>query len=422
VRAAGFFSGGFLQLPAAAGECEQQRAVSGLPCSLMTMTLPPTTGIPLEDEWANTGWEGPLALADRLTARQQAAALEALRSVFPRSLAPGLRRDRHPVVASQMTTAGRLGLLEIGLAIAAVPAGSEEIQRLRDADQYEGVVGELRVGLMFKRAGGKLRRPAAVGPHRCEYIVAFDDGAQLAIEVKTANEAERELEGTCVSYELLMALMERLAWIERFVPHARATFDFDPTILELSSRRDVGRDRFNQAVRDVVGRVWDALESGAGIRTVDLGGVGRLEIADEPSIAGVQFSAKGPISSPDEIERRLRRNYLAKASKQTRASALPGIVVLDVQRNMSARNALDLLAGWAQRQESLAALLLIDRSTVAGDQRLCGAVDILPGPRFDAAEVALASALETCADQHLHYNPLCTPSTPCPFEWLPRLA
>src|SRR5580704_12744267 len=109
--------------------------------------------LPIDDDWVASWWEVPLASADRLTARGAETARAVLRSTFPPSLVPSLRAERHPIVSHQFTIAGRLGLLELGLAIACVPAEADDIQRLRDPAEYEGVAAELRGALMFLRAG-----------------------------------------------------------------------------------------------------------------------------------------------------------------------------------------------------------------------------------------------------------------------------
>lgn len=376
--------------------------------------------LPIDDDWVENWWEVPLGLADRLTALGAVTARDALRSTFPPSLIPTLRAERHPIVSHQFTIVGRLGLLELGLAIACVPAEPDDIQRLRDPAEYEGVAAELRAGLMLVRAGARVARPPHTGRKRCEYVATFPNGERLAIEVKYPSESERELDAARVSYELLMALMERLHWLPLVVPGAWATFHFAPTILDLGDREGVDPERLREAVDGIVERVAGALAGGSWYGTVDLGRLGSFELREDERVVGVQFAGAGPEMEPRKLGGRLRRNLLNKAARQVGETKLPGIVVLDVQRDALARNALWFLAGWARRRESLAALVVIDRSSVAGHGGLHGAVDILPGPRFDAARDALSRALEVCGDGHLHYSPLSSFPSPCPFTWLPR--
>jgi hypothetical protein len=377
--------------------------------------------LPIDDDWVASWWDGPLALADRLRPRGAETARAALRSIFPPSLVPWLRAERHPIVSHQFTIAGRLGLLELGLAIACVPADQEDVQRLRNPAEYEGVAAELRSALMFLRAGARLERPPQTRDERCEYIATFPSGERLAIEVKYPSQSERELDGARVSSELLMALMDRLHWLPLVVPAAWATFHFAPTILDLGDRAGTDPDRLRDAVDGAVKLVAAALRGGSPYGTVDLGRLGSFEVREDPRVLGVQFAAAGPELEPRKVGGRLRRNLLNKAARQVGETKLSGIVVLDIQRDALARNALRFLAGWARQRESLAALVVIDRSSVAGQGGLHGAVDILPGPMFDTGRNALARAFEICGSGHLHYSPLSSFSDPCPFTWLARV-
>jgi hypothetical protein len=133
----------------------------------------------------------------------------------------------------------------------------------------------------------------------------------------------------------------------------------------------------------------------------------------------VLLDADGPEASARDLALRVRR-LLNKAVRQIDEAGLPGVIILDLQRDHLARNAIGFWAQWAQRKQSLAALLVISRSSSASDGRMYGEIDVLPGPRVDATEDVLSDMLSICTDGHLHYNPLSTPSTPCPCTWLPR--
>jgi hypothetical protein len=223
--------------------------------------------LPIDDDWVGSGWEAPIASADRLTARGTETALTALRSTFPPSLVPSLREERHPIVAHQFTNTGRLALLELGLAIACIPAEEDDIQRLRDPAECEGVAAELRAALMFLRAGARVMRPPRTGRERCEYIAVFPSGEQFAIEVKFPSTGDRELDASRVGMELFMSLMGRLAWLSSKVRGARATFHFAPSIVDLGDRHGVNRNLLAQSVDDAVARVSAAIGLGGHLKS-----------------------------------------------------------------------------------------------------------------------------------------------------------
>lgn len=377
---------------------------------------------PMADDWTERCWEAPLAAADRLTPQLRGISCAALRSVFPPSLVDTLRAARHPIVAHQFTVAGRLGLLELGLAVASLPAADDDIHRLRDPGEFEGAAAELRGGLMLQIAGGRLQRPPHIPERqRCEYIAEFPGGHRLALEVKCPNQGDEERDVERVSSDFFMEFMHRFRWLSPALPPGRATIHLAPSLLDLQlgDRTAVDSLRVRQVVEDAAERIMEALRTGF-TPTISLGSIGTLEIRPDPLMNGVFLDARGPDVSARDLALRVRR-LLNKAVRQIYEAHLPGLIILDLQRDHLARNAIGFWAQWAQRKQSVAAVLVISRSCSATDGRMYGEVDVLPGPRLSAVEKVLSDVLTVCADGHLHYNPLSTPSTPCPCTWLRRL-
>src|SRR5579871_5865879 len=129
-----------------------------VPGSCMEPVTP--SPFPIERNWVDdSGWKAPLCVVDRLSAAEVDGARDVLRTVFPPSMTDELRATNHPVVAEQYTYVGRLLLLELGLAIVYAGADEAEINRLRTADQYDGVSAEMRASFIFVRDGAQLARP-----------------------------------------------------------------------------------------------------------------------------------------------------------------------------------------------------------------------------------------------------------------------
>jgi hypothetical protein len=360
---------------------------------------------PMHAEWTRRDWERVVPLANKLGAESIRTALEALRTLFPPEFVGVLPFGGHPLVAQQVTYPGRLRLLELGHAIARVGIDATDIARLRDPSEYESTAAELRAALMFERAGAVLERPPLVrGAKRCEYI-GVADGWRFAIEAKLPDISDEERDTLVVETQLLRELMGRLDWLGATLGGVRATFHFAPTILTLGNRFGPSPEVFDRAIDAALLALRAAASRGSLLGTTELGAIGTLAIRKEPMLERIQFDGFSPSIEPGLFMRRLRRN-LNYAIQQITAAGLPGIIVLDTDRQTLARNALGLLARWAEGKAPLAALLLVDRDS---------GVDVLPGRRFAEAEGLLAEALELCDDGHLHYDPLSHLVTPCPL-------
>jgi len=131
----------------------------------------------------------------------------------------------------------------------------------------------------------------------------------------------------------------------------------------------------------------------------------------------LDYGTYGP--SDEAIFERLVRPAEKAVNKQMATHPhLPGILVLDVDACGLARNGLDLLAAWAARQPQLGVIIVIEREYAAAASYVN--VRFLHGPRV--REVAdVGRAFEYCDAGHLHYQPLCTPASPCEsLFWLSR--
>jgi hypothetical protein len=379
--------------------------------------------LPIKPNWVDDPyWEQPLAAVDRVTAHGVLLARGALREVFPQSLTHELVASAHPVVAEQFTYVGRLRLLELGLAIALAGAEDAEVDRLRKAAEFDGVAAELRASLMLVRAGARLERPiGAPGRMLCERLATFPGGERLSLEAKLPDESERDLHLVRVESTLIGELMQRFEWLQTHVSAARATFHFAPEISELLGSEGA-TDRRNAAIEQAVERVRAAVSEGSPFTTIELGVLGTLAIRPEAALQNLQFDAFGPPMDARRTKRRLTRNLLSKAANQVSETGLPGVIILDLRRDYAAINAVGLLDRWAMQRPSLAAILVVDSTVMATDGRMYGNVDVVPGPRFSEVSTVLAGAFDSCSSGHVHYNPLCTPSSPCPLAWLARVA
>jgi hypothetical protein len=378
---------------------------------------------PITADWARHSWERPLAAVDQIPAEGVTFALGALRFVFPPSLTEALSAAGHPVVLEQHTYSGRLRLLELGLAIACTGADESDVGRLRNAQEYEGVAAELRAAMMFVRAGARLERPRPTsGTGLCERLATFPSGEQFAVEVKLPAVGDDELDASRVQSTLMLRLIRRFSWIGSRVSEARLTFHFAPTIGMLGDRHGIDEIRMRAAVDEGVALVRLAIAQGSPFKTIALGLLGHVTIRHDAGCDAVQFDAFGPPIDPTKSSRRLTRNLLNKGARQVSPTGLPGIIVLDVNRNYSATGAIGGLARWARRKPQLAALLVTESSVMGSDGRMYGTVDVVPGPRYEAAAEMLAATLDICVDGHVHYNPLCGLPSPCPMTWRPRCA
>lgn len=369
---------------------------------------------PLKSDWTQTHWDRLRAVVDRLTPQEFEAALAWLHDVFPPDLADSLWARNHPVASHQYSYVGRLSLLELGHALAIVPPDDYAVRRLRQPDEYEGVAAERRVALLLVRAGAQLEPIGAVGGKRCEYVARLPDGQRLAVEVKlpSMGESERKLELATLHFKA--ELEKHMLWLQECVPGARVTFHFSREIADLVDHGEVNSEQLRSCV-EAVERVRAAMYRNSPPGQIDLGRIGTLDISQGSPNRRVQFDAFEPLRSVRELSRRVTRNLLKDAMTQIGAARLPGVVVLDIYRDVVVGNATDALRNWASQQSSLAALLILDRTVVASDGRMYGSVNVLPGPERRSAMPLFRRAFDTCVAGHCHYNPLCTPSSPCPM-------
>lgn len=373
----------------------------------------------MKPSWTDECWDTAASLADRLSPRSVERARTVLRAVFPQALTDMLVQMDHPVVAKQLTYPGRGHLLELGVAVGTLHKQLQDVKRLRNADEYESVASEYRAGLMFRRAGAVLECPShEPGRARCEFVAKFPDGYRLAIEVKLPKVSDVQCCVMRVQHELLIKLIDRFHWLSAMSPSARAHFCFAPNVMELIDQHAVDHLKLSCWVDDAVLRATDSIRRGPLFGTIDLGRVGLLQFHKEAGLAGIQFSASGPPQDAKKRSRQLQRNLLNKAAKQTTEAQFPGVIVLDTERDGLIKNTLTFLQDWANRQPSLAAVLMIERDVIAN--RMYGNVDIVFGPRFDEAMPALSTLFDVCEKGHLHYNPLSSLVTPCPCVWLPN--
>jgi hypothetical protein len=386
-----------------------------------TPQLPPTR-LAHHPNWASTLWERVIAAANRLEPRVSQAALAGLSHAFPPELQAQLEDQRHPVVAKQLTHAGRSRLLELGLAIVALPASAEDIARLRDPNEFPGCAAELIAGLMFRRQRVKLVRPPKIrGKKRCEYIGAFRDAQCYAIEVKHLEWSEELSELEPALGSLTLELMQRMSWLSEKLrselPSGLACFQLSDAIRNLGNRSAVDfeeiRSRCHAASDYLQGQLAGSIRFG----TFELEGLGRVVIRPDPNPPALGLEFRGPSGDAGRDDRRVRR-VVNGAMRQIQETNLPGIIVLDIERDGQARNSLGFLQRWAARKEGLAAVLVMERHSFAGDYS-CAAVDVLPGRAFDAASDNVLSLVELCDDEHFHYTPLNRLVSPCPLAaWL----
>jgi hypothetical protein len=386
----------------------------------MTSAQRSPSKIHIDPNWTTMDWEQALAWANRLSPKAGKTVLAILGQLFPPTLTNTLRVEHHPVVGKQWANVGRAYLLEVGAAVAVLRPDVHDIGRLRNPNEFEGAAAELCAGLMFKRAGAKLERPPSeYGRRRCEYIATFPDGYRLAVEVKLPDISDDEPDANRVEFELLMVLMERFAWLSNLAPSARATFHLAPDVIHLGNRHEVNMDELTLWVDDAVNRVRAAASASSVFGEFDLGRIGSLLVHDEPGLNSLCFDAIA-FRDAKRRSRQIKRNLLNDGARQIGETGLPGVIVLDVQRDGMVRSTLGFLSSWALNKKSLAAVIVVERHVING--QLWGCVEVLPGPEFDAAMPALSTLFDGCDAGHLHYNPLSEAASPCPCTWLPQLS
>lgn len=375
--------------------------------------------LPISEDWTSTSWETTFEAANRLPLRLKEISLKAIQTIFPPEITESLRAENHPVVSEQLWVRGRFELLELGLAVVSVGVDQNDLCRLRHPDQYQGAASELRAMLLPLRAGARLTRPPVVmGKKLCEYIAEFPSGLRVAVEAKQPNVGERELDRQAVELSVFMELMRQLDWLHRELPSARATLNFTPTDNSpLGGRHGVDAARVRSAVAAAVERVAAAHQGNVLVsQPIELGELGTLVVQPDDELGRLQFDANSPRSVREGFLR-IRRSVLNKAAQQIADSGLPGLIILDLERDRAGLSGYDLLVQWARAKSALGAVILIERHMIDG--RGCNGAHVVPGPRFDEIAEAISQGLEFCADGHLHYTSLSTLTSPCPARWLP---
>lgn len=375
---------------------------------------------PIDREWTRASWDRVLEAADRLDPDAATAALSVLRGIFPPEWTDSGEADAHPLAMEQHWHAGRLELLELGIAIAVLELEPDDLHRLRHHAEYQGVAAELRARLLLHRAGATLAPPTAPGK-RCEWIAHWPNGVQLAVEVKLPHTSDF----TRATYGVMGAVAHELAIqtsaVADRLPEVRATVHFGPGWRQVAAAGAISTQLLRAHVAEVAACVIGAAGSMSPFGRHDMGALGALEITSAPGAPRLVIDGFGEETDPRRIARRLTRGgVLAKAAKQIENAGVPGVVVLDIQHDAFSRNAFIELRRWLERKPTVGAILMLDR-TVMADGKLYGTVDVVPGPSFEAVAPVLIG-LDICTAGHLHYNPLCSPSDPCPMTWLPSLA
>lgn len=352
-------------------------------------------------------WVDVVRTADRLTVKQAAAAMAKLAILFPPDWVSACT-VRHGVAQLEITYAGRLVLLELGHAAAVVGVDDALTSRLRAVGEFLGAAAELRAALLLTRSRGALKREVrGTGTRLSEFVVRWTSGVEAVVEVKALNlaaevrEAERVV---TMAYFEIMRLADTLRGV-------RGHIDWDDAILE-SPLGDLA----------VIAAVRHAM-SAASLATapdtaIPIAGIGVLHLTPDPSQTALALYGGGFSPSDATIFRRLRRRCNDALQQIATHPKLAGMIILDVEADGLARNGLGLLAAWVRSKPQLGAVLVFDRESNAG--RSYGHVHLLAGARHE--EVApIESALETCSAGHVHNQPLCTPSVPCPAHfWLQR--
>lgn len=381
---------------------------------------------PADGHWTRAAdWEAVAAHADRIDAWLRPHLLRRLRGAFPVDWVKSDDMHRHPVTYAQITRPGRMYLLEFAYALAALGADGKTIKRLRHPKQYSGAASEFLVGLFLVACGATLT-PAPPSPKtrkRCEWIATMSSGEQFAVEVKRVEQSEKHKDLLCAEIHLYMDLMVRVARLLEPRPELRATVRFAPSVREVVERRAaheepaVDRERAEALCVEAAALVERALDKDPLPTDISLGAIGDLSLRYAPDDPNRVL--QGVFIQPDRraLFRHARRE-LRKARQQVGGRGFPGIVFLDLDGDGLLVNARDELARWVDSKDELGALVLVDRTALEG--RFHTLMTVLPGPRIDEVWPLLEGGLETCDLGHLHYDPVCTLPSPCPFTWLPR--
>lgn len=359
------------------------------------------TSVAAPDWPADPYWMELLSRADRLSEQDRFAARRELARIYTVD-GRGIHDMGHQVTWSQSTWPGRFELLEQGHAAAAHPLSSHFINRLRNVHEHFGAAAELRARQMLRHSGAVVR-PAPKGKIRglAEFIAHWPSGAEAIIEVKALqqgaamNEADRVVGRTL---EELAHLGREIRGFQGKLQWSDALIGTPPDDLAI-----VLATHFAIAQAKTLARTGRAC-------SVSLEGIGTLELTPHADNQELRMEYGTYAPSNEAVFDRLRRP-LEKAMDQFATHPhLPGIAVVDVDACGLARNGLSLVEVWAACQPQLGVIVVIERehTSVAS----YGNVRLIGGPRVN--EVAdVGGAFEYCEAGHLHYQPLCSPPTPC---------
>jgi len=308
-------------------------------------------------------------------------------------------------------------LLELGLAIAHVPATEEHIHRLRKPDQFNGFVVELHALLMVRRRAVLEWLPHVDGRNRCEAVARFRDGQKLSVEAKHLEQSNDARNSEPAIVNVFCAIQQAMPELYCVVGGARATFHVSDAVKDLGNRTGVDFERLRDRVSVGLENLALQLRCGDPFGTFELEGLGSLVVRSKPGSTGIEFDACGPPIDQSLQNRRVRR-VLKKALAQTAAAELDGLIILDIEHDALARNSLPFVSNWAAEKDKLAAILVVERHSVSGGS-LWARVNVVPGRAFEKYAGNIMSLLEVCSDGHLHYSPLNRLAAPCPLTaWL----
>lgn len=371
-------------------------------------------------------WEQNLCtLRDRTDGTR---ALDALRSVFSPNWSAGQRgtQELHPIVYHQLGVLGRHGLLDVGLMLDEMHRKKRMCQRLLNADEFHGMCGELRGGLLLRTALATVKwEPVKNGPGP-DWLARWPEGS-LAVEVKAPNQSQRAIEKQRVLIAFSLEFHKALSDPPIAVGSAlHGTFHPNEEVVAV---RTVFGAVSMSAVAGVARQAADAVRRNMPVPSVpgrfSAGAAGDFTL--RPGLgdtARIDWTIHG-LSEDFEYDAARISETVREAATQLRAlQNTPGLVVLDGAWNMGIVNQLGSLQEildtepWTSGLAGVAVLRHIGTADESSEPSCVhNVVSIVPGRAHDALKRTLLPRLRACEQGHLHFDPLVPPPDRCQLSW-----
>lgn len=315
---------------------------------------------------------------------------------------------RHPMEWDTRFVPNALSLLELGLAIEALPAlGKKQRELLCDPARYHPAQSELWAGFLLRRSGAKVEYEPPGAGRRPDWRATWSDGRSLVFETKYLRSGSAIEVRTKIQLTLCDALLRAVS-ADPILRALRLSIDLDSRWVARQlpeNPRSVPEESVVRGLAVPIVSAMRACISGA-TGVYALGELGRCTVSDGEAALDFGFSIDDD-QKTQEVRR--LRDVVEDAHGQAKRMGVPAIAFIEGVHDYFTLWALEaiqdeLMAGeWAPE---LAAVAVRVFEKVEGASMPYSWLAMIPGPKVGAIPPDFWRAFRVCGRGHLHFEPL----------------